>query len=103
MAQGRKMPHHSVLITGECVVVVLLEVDLEDGALDWAGELLPTGRRRGVADDASAIQRFLRLLGALQAQRRRYRAGPAISREPRTQVLKKWLHKEEGIARRNVV
>ena len=54
------------MITGERVVVVLLEVDLEDGALDRGGELLAAGR--GGTDDAAAIQRFLRLLDALQAQ-----------------------------------
>lgn len=50
-------------ITGECVVVVLLEVDLEDGALHRA---LVAARLSG-ADDAASIQRFLRLLYALQA------------------------------------
>ena len=54
------------MITGERVVVVLLEVDLEDGDLDRGGELLAAGR--GGTDDAAAIQRFLRLLDALQAQ-----------------------------------
>ena len=54
------------MITGERVVLVLLEVDLEDGALDGGGELLAAGR--GGTDDAAAIQRFLRLLDALQAQ-----------------------------------
>jgi len=41
-----------VPITGECVVVVLLELDLEDGVLDRA--LFATGV--GGADDAASIQ-----------------------------------------------
>ena len=44
-------------------MVVLLELDLEDGVLDRA--LFATGV--GGADDAASIQRFLRLLDALQA------------------------------------
>jgi hypothetical protein len=53
-----------VRITGECVVVVLLELDLEDGALDRT--LLAAGV--GGADDAASVQRFLRLLDALQCK-----------------------------------
>lgn len=44
-------------------MVILLEVDLEGTALDRRGALA-----LGAADDAAAIQRFLWLLDALQAQ-----------------------------------